>query len=262
MARSLPRGIAFSVIQCHENRGGPVTRTKQLRLFRKWKLLVQDVNDKKNLRQYWEGDEAYEELQSKGFLEAVSPANRVREPDAKKYKDWRLWEAMEEITSQIRVYRRHQDKIVERNSNYRKADNFFKLISGRFKGEIRQKQPTEIKEVLEDYVKRFGNTRRRLKLELQQKHTWNPRGVLGRILTSHKYGKRPIREDDLDKIIQIRLAKIFRTWLRKPRKFLVRRKVSDKKGRKVIFQRVYEREAGISRRTIARLVVLTYMVYT
>ena len=82
-------------------------------VLRKWKKAVQDVNDKKGIRKYWEGNVAYKELKKTGFLEAVPLAKQFWKPGRKMPIDWRLRAAIEDVDSEIRGYLDTQGKIVE-----------------------------------------------------------------------------------------------------------------------------------------------------
>jgi hypothetical protein len=255
-------GAPSAAPQCQRNRGGPVTRRK-LRLFlKKWKKAVQDAESGEAKSDLWEGKQAYEELQKTGFLEAVLLVKRFWEPDRKKHKDWRLRAAIRDISSEIGGYLDTQGKIVEMNSSYRQADDFLKLMSGRCEKEARQSEPRYVKEILREFAKDLWDSRRKLRREYLKEfdRPWKLRGVMASILNAHEYEKRPTREDRLDALFQIRLANLLRLSLPKPCKSYVRREVFKKGARKKVFKIVPQRDAGISRRTIARLIVLLYIV--
>jgi hypothetical protein len=213
----------------------------------------------KDCTDYWEGEAACSELQGTGFWQAVY---QLWEPRPRQLEDWRLSELKQDLVSEIHLYRSQRGKVVEQNLIYRQADEFFAKEGEQFKKEARRSQLRQIRKFLREYVKQFGKTRQMLKWQRQQtlQRLWNPRGAMGYILTEHEYKKRPVREDRLDTIIQIRLAKVLRLFLPKPGWEKVRRKVSDKKGKKKIYTRVLQRVEGVSRLTIARLIVLLYMV--
>ena len=148
------------------------------------------------------------------------------------------------------------------NSSYRQAYDFLKLMSGRCEKEARQSEPSYVKEILREFAKDLWDSRRKLRREYLKEfdRPWKPRGEMASILNAHKYEKRPTREDRLDALFQIRLANLLRLSLPKPCKSYVRREVFKKGARKKVYEKVLRREAGIGRRTIARLIVLIYIV--
>lgn len=253
---------------CKRDFGGPVTRRMFLPILKKWKKEFKDAEGGKRTADSWEGKQAYKELQRTGFLEAVALKSRFwmkkfRESDHKLERDRRLVEAIEEITSQIRGYRGTQGRIVEMNTSYRQADDFLKLMSQRFEKETRQSEPSYVKEMLQKFVKALWDSRRKLRRKYLKEfdRPWKPRGgVMASILNAHKYKKRPTREDLLDTLFQLRLANLLRLYLPKPLKGYVRKVVTKKGARKKVYEKIPQREAGINRSTIARLIVLAYIV--
>jgi hypothetical protein len=83
---------------------------------------------------------------------------------------------------------------------------------------------------------------------------------MAHVLKDHNYENAPTREDRLDALFQIRLAKVLRLYLAKPGHVYLRREVSEKGTRKKLFEKIPQKQAGVSRRTIARLIVLLYIV--
>jgi hypothetical protein len=81
-----------------------------------------DAKDKQNGKEgcgYWEGEPAYEELKSTGFLNAVLLEGPLWEPNHLKPKDWRSREAIGDVSSEIRLYHAWVGKVVELNARYR-----------------------------------------------------------------------------------------------------------------------------------------------
>ena len=222
----------------------------------KRKKALEDDERRARTVDLWEGQEAYKELQKAGLWEAVAIAEPLWDPVRKWPKDWRAHLAIQEISSEIQVYRDHVGKVVKLNSSFRHADEFLMKMSKRFEKEARQSEPNDVKRILQEYAKNFEKTRRRLEWvhvgEIGR--IWErPPGAMGEILISHKYKKkRPTREVDLDMLFQIRLALILRTFL--PKAYSFRKKVSTGKRSQA------QTEKGINLQTIARLVVLVYIV--
>jgi hypothetical protein len=112
---------------------------------------------------------------------------------------------------------------------------------------------TDVWQVLRKCARDVEGERRKLEQAVNQ--IWeHPPGAMGAIRIDHRYRTRPTREDHLDTLFQIRLALILRLYLPKAGYVWVPKRASKKA------RRVFRKKEGISRRTIARLVVLTYMV--
>lgn len=235
-----------------------MTRQK-LRLFmERWKEAVGNGQDGKNrVTEYWEGKPAYDELKAKGFLKAVNLEEPLWTKERLKLKDWRAREAIRDISALLRLYHDHAGKVVVLNARYREGDRFLKLMLRRFEKKSQALAGSDVEKALQECGNEIEHRRRKLEEArlAQINRVWEqPPGVMGAIRNDHKYRKRPTREDHLDTLFQIQLALILRTFLPKPGYVWVPKRAS-KKARKV-----FKRSSGISRRTIARLVVLTYIV--
>jgi hypothetical protein len=235
-----------------------VTRQKLQLFLERWKKAVGNGQDGKNrITGYWEGKQAYDELKATGFLKAVNLEEPLWEPDQLKPKDWRAREAIQDICALLRLYHDHAGKVVELNARYREGDRFLKLMLLRFEKKTQALAGSNLEQTLRECADDIDRHRRKLEEArlTQIDRVWeHPPGVMGRIRIAHTYKKRPVREDHLDTLFQTQLALVLRTYLPKAGYVWVPKRLSKKA------RRVFRKKEGISRRTIARLVVLTYIV--
>jgi len=128
----------------------------------------------------------------------------------------------------------HKGRVAELNRAWRQTRNFLETAARKFDKEAKCSSSPEVKVLLRRYARRVEADRERL--ERKREMVWEkPLGASGRVQLAHQYErKRPVREDHLDTLFQIRLALLLRQYLHK--------------------------KDGVSRQTIARLIVFTYLV--
>jgi hypothetical protein len=183
---------------------------------------------------HWEGELAYLEFEREGLLPALLFERRNVNGLPRR---WQLHAAIREISTEMQNYADHMGKVVQKNYEFRGITKFLNAMAYRFLKERNGLEDSDMRKLLTQYSLQFEADRDRL-LKCQkdrQNKIWdNPPGAMGKILISHTYKKRrPVKEDDLDTLFQIRIAQILRTFF--PKKH-------------------------VSRETISRLVVLIYLV--
>ena len=185
-------------------------------------------------KSHWEGELVYKELERRGLLQTVllKKGNLQSLP-----RRWQRHAAIREISTEVQIYSDYAGKVVQQSNEIRETNKFLKTMAGRFLKARNGLQDSTIRKLLTQYSLQFEADRERLvkRQKNRQDKIWdNPPGAMGKILIDHINDRRhPIREDDVDRLFQIRVAQILRTFLHKE---------------------------DISRETISRLVVLVYLV--